>query len=53
MVSAVNYFHLKAPSQMSDTVLNMPRIYMVTEKLYFTGQLTLLTSKVVSAEPLT
>ena len=55
MDSIINYFHEKAPSQMSDTVLNMSPIYMVTEDFYLiknTRQLTLPTSEVASVEPL-
>ena len=55
MDSIINYFHEKAPSQMSDTVLNMSPIYMVTEGFYLiknTRQLTLPTSEVASVEPL-
>ena len=55
MVSVINYFLDKAPSQISDSVLNMPPISMVTEKLYLvnnTGQPISLTSKFAFAESL-
>ena len=55
MVSIINYFHDKAPSQISDSVLNMPPISMVTEKLYLinnSGQLISLTNKSEFAERL-
>ena len=53
MFPAITYFHENASSQISATALNTPPISMVTKKLYFTGQLTLLTTKFAWAERFT